>query len=365
MPHLELGWQPAAIIAVCLGAAAVACIQARRTHWAHRSRLVGAGRFGGEAALLFGLFALWQYAGSFSVLPSSGGLPRGWWLWHAERVLHLPSETAVQRIILPHPLLVETFNLYYAVLHFPVLIGCLIWLFAWHRGHYRRVRTTVVLFTGVSLLIQFIPVAPPRMLTGTGLVDTAALYGQSVYGSLGIDADQFSAMPSVHVGWALIVAIAVITASRSRWRWLAVLYPAVTTLVVVATANHFWLDGVAAAVLVVAAMGVQRAARTVRARVLARHGRSPASAAPDQSPVSLPRVRASRPLPRVRAPRPLPRVRAPRPPPPVRASAYGAHRVPGHRGRPRPPGRRGAARRLYPGRATSSRRRRSGFPRGR
>ena len=192
----------------------------------------------------------------------------------------------MQRIILPHPLLVETFNLYYAVLHFPVLIGCLIWLFAWHRGHYRGVRTTVVLFTGVSLLIQFIPVAPPRMLTGTGLVDTAALYGQSVYGSLGIDADQFSAMPSVHVGWALIVAIAVITASRSRWRWLAVLYPAVTTLVVVATANHFWLDGVAAAVLVVAAMGVQRAARTVRARVLARHGRSPASAAPDQSPVS-------------------------------------------------------------------------------
>ena len=286
MPHLELGWRPAAIIAVCLGVLAVACVQARRTHWAHRSRLVGAGRFGGEAALLFGLFALWQYAGSFSVLPSSGGLPRGWWLWHAERVLRLPSETGVQRVILPHPLLVETFNLYYAVLHFPVLIGCLIWLFAWHRGHYRQVRTTVVLFTGVSLLIQFIPVAPPRMLTGIGIVDTAALYGQSVYGSLGIDADQFSAMPSVHVGWALIVAIAVITASRSRWRWLAVLYPAVTTLVVVATANHFWLDGVAAAVLVVAAMGVQRAARTARARVLARRGRSPAPAAPGQGPVS-------------------------------------------------------------------------------
>ena len=225
----------------------------------------------------------------------------------------------MQRIILPHPLLVETFNLYYAVLHFPVLIGCLIWLFAWHRGHYRRVRTTVVLFTGVSLLIQFIPVAPPRMLTGTGLVDTAALYGQSVYGSLGIDADQFSAMPSVHVGWALIVAIAVITASRSRWRWLAVLYPAVTTLVVVATANHFWLDGVAAAVLVVAAMGVQRAARTVRARVLTRHGRPPRPLPRIRPPRPLPRARAPRPLPRARAPRPLPRVRAPRPLPRIRA----------------------------------------------
>ena len=287
MPHLELGWQPAAIIAVCLGAAAVACIQARRTHWAHCSRLVAAGRFGGEAALLFGLFALWQFAGSFSVLPSSGGLPRGRWLWHAERVLHLPGEAAAQRLILPHPLVVEAFNLYYAVLHFPVLIGCLIWLFAWHRGHYRQVRTTVVLFTGVSLLIQFIPVAPPRMLTGTGLVDTAAVYGQSVYGSLGIDADQFSAMPSVHVGWALIVAVAVITASRSQWRWLAVLYPAVTTLVVVATANHFWLDGIAAAVLVVAAMVVQQVARMARVRLLTRHGRPAVSARPDQGPATV------------------------------------------------------------------------------
>ena len=281
MPHLELGWQPAAIIAVCLGAAAVAGIQARRTHWAHRSRLVAAGRFGGEAALLFGLFALWQYAGSFSVLPSSGGLPRGRWLWHTERVLQLPGEAAVQRLILPHPLVVETFNLYYAVLHFPVLIGTLIWLFGWHRGYYRHIRTTVVVFTAASLLVQFIPVAPPRMLPGTGLADTAAQYGQSVYGSLGLDADQYSAMPSVHVGWALIVAIAVITASRSRWRWAALLYPALTTLVVVVTANHFWLDGIAAAVLV---LGVQRAAGSLRVFWLTRAGRAGRGARGGRSP---------------------------------------------------------------------------------
>jgi hypothetical protein len=264
MPHLVLQWQPAAIIAACLAVLAAACIRT------HRARLVAAGRFAGEAALLFGLFALWQYAGSFAVLPSSGGLPRARWLWHAERLLHLPDEGTVQRAFLPHPLLIETFNLYYAVLHFPVLIGTLIWLFGWHRGHYRHVRTTVVLFTGMSLLIQFIPVAPPRMLSGTGLVDTAAWYGQSVYGSLGFDADQFSAMPSVHVGWALIVAIAVISASRSRWRWTAAGYPALTTLVVVVTANHFWLDGIAAAGLVAAALGVQRAAGSLRVAWLTR-----------------------------------------------------------------------------------------------
>jgi hypothetical protein len=246
--------------------------------WTRRPRLAATGRFTGEAALLVGLFGLWQYAGSFSFLPASGALPRGQWLWHAERWLHLPSETAVQRLFLPHPLMIQIFNLYYAVLHFPVLLGTLAWLFIWHRERYRPVRTTVVLFTAAALLIQFVPVAPPRLLPGTGLVDTAMRYGQSVYGAIGgFDADQFSAMPSVHVGWSIIVAVAVVGALRSPWRWLAVAYPVLTTTVVVVTANHYWLDGIAAGLLVAGALGLQKAGRTVRLALLTR--RAPASGA--------------------------------------------------------------------------------------
>jgi PAP2 superfamily protein len=218
-----------------------------------------------ESALLFGLYALWQFAGSFTVMGTSGALPRARWLWDAERVVYLPSETAVQRLILSHPLLVQACNYYYDILHFPLLGVCLVWLYTRHRADYPRIRTTVALFTGISLLIQLIPVAPPRLLASTGMVDTAVQYGQSVYAwSGGFDADEFSAMPSVHVGWALIVAIAVITVSRSRWRWLAAAYPVLTLLVVVVTANHFWLDGIAAALLVVLVLVIQRAARGLR-----------------------------------------------------------------------------------------------------
>ena len=61
------------------------------------------------------------------------------------------------------------------------------------------------------------------------MVDTALKYGQSVYSwGGGLEADEYSAMPSVHVGWALIVAITVITVSRCRWRWLAAVYPVLT-----------------------------------------------------------------------------------------------------------------------------------------
>jgi hypothetical protein len=275
-----LTWQDALVIAGCLMAVAAASRVPRvRRTW------TGWGLWGGvawEAGLLSALYGLWQLAGSFTVMSQAGALPRAHWLWHAERVLQLPSETAVQQPFLAHPLLVQACNYYYDVLHFPLLGVCLIWLYAWHRADYPRIRTTVALFTGVSLAIQFIPVAPPRLLPETGMVDTAVRYGQSVYSwAGGFDADQLSAMPSVHVGWAVIIALAVVTVSRSRWRWLAVAYPVATMLVVVITANHFWLDGVAAAVLVALVIAGQRLAGRLR------RGRPPAGPAVSQQPEEL------------------------------------------------------------------------------
>jgi hypothetical protein len=217
-----------------------------------------------ESSLLFVLYGLWQFAGSFTVMGTSGALARARWLWDAERVLYLPSETDLQRLILPHPLLVQACNYYYDILHFPLLGACLIWLYARHRADYPRSGPPWSLHRDQPAH-QLITVAPPRLLASTGMVDTAVQYGQSVYAwSGGFDADEFSAMPSVHVGWALIVAIAVITVSRSRWRWLAAAYPVLTLLVVVVTANHFWLDGIAAGLLVALVLVVLRAARGLR-----------------------------------------------------------------------------------------------------
>jgi hypothetical protein len=262
VPNLELSWEQAAVLTGLLAAAAVAL------HLSGRARLAPVAVFTQEAALVVGLFTLWQFAGSFTVMGPGGALARGRWVWHLERELHLPGETSLQRLFLPHPLVVQAFNLYYDVLHFPILIGCLIWLFIWHRDVYLRRRTTLAAFTGACLLIQLIPVAPPRMLPGTGLVDTAVLYHQSVYQSTaGFDPDQLGAMPSVHVGWAILVAIMVISAARSRWRWLAVLYPVATTLAVVVTANHYWMDGIVAAlVLAIVLLAQSGFARLAAAR---------------------------------------------------------------------------------------------------
>jgi hypothetical protein len=65
-------------------------------------------------------------------------------------------------------------------------------------------------------------------------------------------------MPSVHVAWALLVALGVVVFSTSRWRWWIIAHPFVTILAVVATANHWWLDGIVAAWLIGVAIVVER-----------------------------------------------------------------------------------------------------------
>ncbi|MEW1908322.1 phosphatase PAP2 family protein [Kitasatospora sp. NPDC085895] len=178
-------------------------------------------------------------------------------VWNLERTLHLPGEADVQDLLLHSDLLVHTANAFYATVHFPATVLFLLWTY-WRRpGHYVWIRRVLTVLTGAGLALHLLlPLAPPRMLEVTGLVDTARVYGPAVYGDPATDSlsNQFAAMPSLHVGWALTVAVGLIAATRSRWRRLWLLHPAVTYLVVVGTANHYWLDGIVAIALTGAAL---------------------------------------------------------------------------------------------------------------
>jgi PAP2 superfamily len=258
MTNLMLAWQQAALLALGCGVAGMVLAYAGHAFRAWRWGL-HAGPFLREAGVVVGLYALWQLAGNLATGGFTRAVANARWVWDSERTLRLPSELAVQRLLLPHPLLSEIANLYYATMHFGMLIAMLIWLFAWHRDGYPAVRNAMAASTAICLLISFIPVAPPRLLPGVGIVDLAARYGESVYSAVGsaAGADQLSAMPSVHVAWSLLVAWAVLTRGTSRWRWLILLHPAVTVFVVVATGNHFWADGIVAAVIAAAVISAQ------------------------------------------------------------------------------------------------------------
>jgi PAP2 superfamily len=253
-----LTWSTAGCLTVCLIGLTV-LLRPGRAAWS-----AWAAPLAWEAAIIFALYTLWQKAGDMAVTHVTGAVAHADWVWRVERDLHLPSERDLQNLVLPHPHLVEFLNGYYAVVHVPALVVFLVWLFLRHPESYPRWRNVGALLTGAALLIQLIPVAPPRLMPQLGFVDTALRYGESVYGAGGIrNAPQLAAMPSLHVGWAVFVAVVTIVVSSSKWRWLVLAHPATTVFVVVATANHWWLDGIVAAALLPLAIVVEAGARRV------------------------------------------------------------------------------------------------------
>jgi hypothetical protein len=167
-----------------------------------------------------------------------------------QKNLLLPRETTVQGWILGNESLITASNVFYVSVHFPVTVAFLVYLWIRRPGVYGWARTSLVSVTMVALALHVtFPLAPPRMMPG--FVDTMAVYGPTAYGDgTASVTNQFAAMPSLHAAWAIVVGIVLFMTVRRRWRWLFLLHPIVTVFVVVATANHYWLDIIAAGFLV-------------------------------------------------------------------------------------------------------------------
>jgi hypothetical protein len=149
----------------------------------------------------------------------------------------------------------------------------LLWLYLRHLDGYRLVRNTMLLSGGIGLVVfAAFPVAPPR-LAGLGLVDTVTEYSRA-YRLLQPPAfvNQYAAMPSLHVGWDLLIGIAVfIYAPILLLRLVGLLLPLLMVSAVLLTANHYLVDAVAGAALVVGCLLVLRrvAGRRVLGQVFA------------------------------------------------------------------------------------------------
>ena len=215
-----------------------------------------------ELAVIALMFAAYKLGRLVAAKHVGEAFSNAYVIWDLERILRLPDELSLQGLMLRSMAAVKAANVYYAAVHFPATAAFLIWLYLRRPAHYLWLRRSLALVTAAGLVVHLmVPVAPPRMLGRLGFVDTADIYGPAVYGPPGPDslADQYAAMPSLHVGWAILVAIGIVATTRSRWRWLSLAHPVLTALVVAATANHFWLDGLVAAGLLAACLVLVRA----------------------------------------------------------------------------------------------------------
>lgn len=172
---------------------------------------------------------------------------------HWERTLGIFNEVDLQSSILPNDALIWGLNRYYFFAHFLGTALWVCWMFIRHHDHYGRIRRVLLGTTFSALTIHILfPLAPPRWFPRMGFVDTLQTYGPKIYDSEAIanTANQIAAMPSLHVGWALIGSWGLIKASSSPRRWLVSLHPAIMIAAVVVTGNHWWLDVFGAAALV-------------------------------------------------------------------------------------------------------------------
>ncbi|GGB20060.1 inositol phosphorylceramide synthase [Flexivirga endophytica] len=254
MPNLMLNWRQALLVGLVLGAL-----------WpVLRHRWPGVATFCREGAIVAWLFAFWQILQQVTSSDGGDAVGRAHWIERLQSAMLFPNERSVQNLILGHDTIVELANLFYASMHFTGMGIFLVWLYFRHRDSYPAVRTTIALSTLGCFFVQFLAVAPPRLLPG--YVDTAEFYGQSVYNA-GFSVDNFGAMPSVHVLFAAVIGWYTWRVSTSRWRWIGPLHFVVTVFVVVATANHWWLDGVVAIAILIGAAWLRHGVLALVARL--------------------------------------------------------------------------------------------------
>lgn len=162
-----------------------------------------------------------------------------------EQTLHIDPEHTLDRWLAGHHTLGLVISDYYDNAHFVVTLGLLGWLW-WRRADiYRPLRNSLVLVNVIAFVVFWrFPVAPPRMLPGfVDVVASTGAIGSWHTGSLASHANELAAMPSLHIAWAVWCTLALWQISRRTWvRVLAVIYPCMTAVAVLATGNHYVLD---------------------------------------------------------------------------------------------------------------------------
>ena len=215
-----------------------------------------------ELALWAAVYPLYLAIRGWSIADPDHAFADAWHVIGFERRLDLLHEFQLQRQLQP---LEGFFSTYYMLGFAPVLASVLVWLAGSRRRLYVELRTLLFVSLAIALVAYVaFPTAPPRLVPGLGIADTVGLAGHDSGSFAGVRFDPYAAMPSLHVGWSVLVAVAVFRATSRTWlRAVAVAHPALMALAVTATGNHYLVDSLAGALvalLAVLAAGVWRRA---------------------------------------------------------------------------------------------------------
>ena len=176
---------------------------------------------------------------------------------NAEKALHIYVEPCIQAMASHFHALVEFMDWFYGSVHMPATILVLVWIYLYRHETFVFFRNVFLTMNLLAMTVfALLPVAPPRLVPTSGVVDTLYLYSTSNYrsGVLSFVTDQYAALPSLHIGYALFLSLAVFLLTTNRLaRVLAAVYPVIVLAAILITGNHYLLDAVAGAVVLAVA----------------------------------------------------------------------------------------------------------------
>lgn len=208
-----------------------------------------------EGAPLLGLY--WLYSTIRWLIARNGPFEA---LQNAAKIIELESwlgifhELTIQRWLIDHARgAVRIANEFYTIGYFPVLILVSVLLYRFEPERFFSFKLTFMLGLGFALVcFSVFPLAPPRLVSGAGFVDTQQIFGSNLYNNKSVLSfyNPYAAMPSLHFGWALLVGIMAFGFERRVLKICGVLYPSCMAFVVVTTGHHFFLDIVGGGIVV-------------------------------------------------------------------------------------------------------------------
>ncbi|HEX6337246.1 MAG TPA: phosphatase PAP2 family protein [Jiangellaceae bacterium] len=192
-----------------------------------------------------------------------------------ERRLGLFVETDLQSFALRSDVVLAIVNAIY-IAYWPLVFGTLAWLLVRRPRIYPLFRNAILASGALSLVVfALFPLAPPRFVPEYGFVDTIARESAG-YRSFNASplVNEYAAMPSLHFGWVLLLAIAVATVVLNPYvRAVAFAVPPLMFAAIVLTGNHYVVDGFAGGAIVLTGLWMAVALRKRRTnRILPERG---------------------------------------------------------------------------------------------
>ncbi|MBK5305808.1 MAG: phosphatase PAP2 family protein [Frankiaceae bacterium] len=218
----------------------------------------------GELLIVFVLLRVYDMARARAEVRQGAALQHGQAILDLERWMRIDMELATNLWVTAHQALSLTASYFYQFAHVTVTLTVLGWCWLRRPEIYRAARNALVITNIFGLTVfLLLPVAPPRLLPGEGFVDAVALAGFGATHGGPVAADQYGALPSLHLAWAVwATVIAMRMLASSPLRRLCWLYPVLVTVGVVVTGNHYLLDAVAGTAVALTALAMVQGSET-------------------------------------------------------------------------------------------------------